>query len=101
MFYDRLRAKAEKYAATRTPTNTLIPISSCIAPAYKNLLQDIRAGNHSNYFLPGGRGSGKSSFVSLELIDGIMADPTGTANAMVIRKYANTLRESVYRPFCC
>ncbi len=96
MFYDRLRAKAEKYAATSTPTNTLIPIGSCIAPAYKDLLQDIRAGNHSNYFLPGGRGSGKSSFVSLELIDGIMADPTGTANAMVIRKYANTLRESVY-----
>ena len=42
----------------------------------------------------GGRGSGKSSFLSLELILQLLRHPQ--AHAVVERKVANTLRSSVY-----
>ena len=44
--------------------------------------------------MKGGRGSTKSSFVSIEIILGIVKDPK--ANALVVKKVANTLRDSVY-----
>lgn len=49
---------------------------------------------HSNYWLKGGRGSTKSSFISLMIVMGIMNDPE--ANAVILRKVANTLRDSVF-----
>ena len=73
-----------------------ISVLDHIAECYHGLDQDIRSGSHEFYNLPGGRGSGKSSFVSLELVDGIMKDPAATANALVVRKYAVTLRGSVF-----
>ncbi len=42
----------------------------------------------------GGRGSTKSSFISIEIVLGTMRDPQ--ANAVVLRKVANTLRDSVF-----
>lgn len=44
--------------------------------------------------LKGGRGSCKSSFISIEVILGIMGDPR--ANAVVIRKVGMYLKDSVY-----
>jgi len=67
-----------------------------IAPVYWPLHDDIQAQQHQYYNLPGGRGSGKSSFVSLEIVAGIMEDQTGQSNAIVFRRTANTMRESVY-----
>lgn len=67
-----------------------------IAPVYYDLDQDIERGDHQNIYLPGGRGSGKSSFVALEIIKELMKDQTGMTNAVVIRKYAVTLRGSVF-----
>lgn len=55
---------------------------------------DIQDGKHTYYDLYGGRGSTKSSFISVEIVLGIMQDPL--ANAIVFRKYATTLRESVF-----
>lgn len=43
---------------------------------------------------PGGRASTKSSFISIELILGMMKDPN--ANAVVLRKISNTLKDSVF-----
>jgi PBSX family phage terminase large subunit len=54
---------------------------------------DIHDGNHTHYWLSGGRGSTKSSFVASEIILGMMQDPN--ANAVVLRKVKDTLRESV------
>lgn len=71
-------------------------IQDHIAACYYKIDQDIRLGSHEFYNLPGGRGSGKSSFVSLELVDGIMKDLTRQSNALVVRKYAVTLRGSVF-----
>ena len=67
-----------------------------IAEVYHPLHEDIRAGAHQYYNLPGGRGSCKSSFVSLEIVSQIMADTTGLSNAIVFRRIAGTMRESVY-----
>lgn len=73
-----------------------INIQDHIAACYYTIDQDIRLGSHEFYNLPYGRGSGKSSFVSLELVDGIMKDSTRQSNALVVRKYAVTLRGSVF-----
>lgn len=56
--------------------------------------RDIKRGGHSEYWLRGGRGSTKSSFVSIELIMLLLKNPL--MNAIIYRKVGNTLRESVY-----
>lgn len=72
----------------------MVKLSAITAPAFYRLHWDIKNRIHSNYWLRGGRGSTKSSFISLEIVLGIMVDPD--ANAVVMRRYATTLRESVY-----
>lgn len=47
-----------------------------------------------SYVFAGGRGSGKSSFISLKIIELLMRDPM--RHACVVRKVAATLRDSVY-----
>lgn len=69
-------------------------LSNLIAEPFRALHLDIKNHGHSEYWLEGGRGSGKSSFITLEIILGIMRTPD--ANAIVYRKVAATLRESVY-----
>lgn len=69
-------------------------LSDLIAPVYHGLHRDIKHGGNSEYFLKGGRGSAKSSFVSLEIILGMTRDTD--ANAIVYRRVGNTLRESVF-----
>lgn len=73
-----------------------IDLTDHIAPVYLPLHADIEAQAHSTYNLPGGRGSCKSSFVSLEIVNGIMKDPTGNSSAIVFRLVAGTMRESVF-----
>ena len=95
MYYDALRRRvmaAKKYRQAMTTNRA--DILDSIAPAYIPLHDDIIRGDHSIYHLPGGRGSAKSSFVSLEVVDGMMKDPA--ANAVVFRRTANTLRDSCY-----
>ena len=95
MYYDALRRRvmaAKKYQQAMTTSRA--DILNSIAPAYIPLHDDIIRGDHSIYHLPGGRGSAKSSFVSLEIVDGMMKDPA--ANAVVFRRTAATLRDSCY-----
>lgn len=73
-----------------------ICLTEHIAPVYLSLHEDIQSHAHKYYNLPGGRGSGKSSTVSLEIVDGISKDTTGMSNAIVFRRTAATMRESVY-----
>lgn len=49
---------------------------------------------HSEFWLKGGRGSTKSSFISICIIMLIVHFPF--VNAVVVRRYGNTLRDSVY-----
>lgn len=73
-----------------------IDVREHIAEVYHPLHEDLSSGAHTFYNLPGGRGSGKSSFCALEIVDGIMKDPTQLSSALVVRKWAITLRSSVY-----
>ncbi|MEA5017015.1 MAG: phage terminase large subunit [Candidatus Limiplasma sp.] len=72
----------------------LLRLSSLIAPAFFPLHRALRRGSAPELWMGGGRGSGKSSFVSLEILLGMMADPS--ANAVIYRKVAGTLRDTVY-----
>lgn len=102
MYYDRLksrvRAKTAKERELKEALAVLdrIDLKQHIAPVYFPLHDDIQAGTHTVYNLPGGRGSCKSSFVSLEIVKGIMDDPTGRSNAIIFRLVAGTMRESVF-----
>lgn len=71
-----------------------VRISRLIAAPFLPVHADVKAKKHSEYWLMGGRGSTKSSFVALEIILGLMRTPE--ANAIVYRKVAATLRESVF-----
>lgn len=90
-----LEAKKEAQEAARAAIST-INVMDHIAPVYYPIHADIEAAGHQYYNLPGGRGSAKSSFVSLEIVNGVMQDPTGCSNAIVFRRTANTMRESVF-----
>ena len=69
-------------------------LTDIIAPSFYDLFYDIEDNNHTHYWLKGGRGSTKSSFVSVEIILGMMQNP-GT-NAVAIRKVGLYLKDSVY-----
>lgn len=69
--------------------------ASMIAPVFAPVLFDIRDHQHTEYVFPGGRGSTKSSFISLNIIDLIMTNPE--MHAVVMRQVADTMRGSVYQ----
>lgn len=71
-----------------------VELSSLIASSFYDLHWDLKEEKHTHYKLKGGRGSTKSSFISIEMINGIMEDPN--ANGVCFRKVGNTLQESVY-----
>ena len=72
----------------------VVRVSEIVAPVFMPVHSDIKAHAHREYWLKGGRGSAKSSFVSVELILQLLRNPR--MNAIVYRKVAATLRESVY-----
>lgn len=80
----------------RDSMTTTAVVTDYIAPCYLPLHEDIKAERHRFYNLPGGRGSCKSSFVSLEIVAGVQSDTTGQSNAIVFRRTANTMRDSVF-----
>ncbi len=102
MYYDSLknRVRAVKTVRDRQRAGLAVldtlDVTAHIAPVYISFHADIENGGHTVYNLPGGRGSCKSSFVSLEIVNGIMKDPTGNSSAIVFRLVAGTMRESVF-----
>ena len=71
-----------------------VRISEVIAKAFYPVHNDICEQLHSDYWLKGGRGSTKSSFISFEIIFQMLKDPL--AHAIVYRKVADTMRDTVY-----
>ncbi|MBQ6163703.1 MAG: PBSX family phage terminase large subunit [Clostridia bacterium] len=69
--------------------------ADCVAPAFCEALFDIGEHAHHEYVFSGGRGSGKSTFISLAIIDRLMRDPT--LHALAMRQVGATLRTSVYQ----
>lgn len=75
-------------------TMTKVRLSELIAPSFYEIHNNIKHNRYTHYWLKGGRGSTKSSFVSLEIILGIMKDPN--ANAVALRKVKETIKDSVF-----
>ncbi|MEG0935559.1 MAG: PBSX family phage terminase large subunit [Clostridia bacterium] len=75
-----------------------VNLRELIAPCYDDLADDVLAHGHTHYALVGGRGSLKSSTVSLLTPLLVMQHPA--RHAVVIRKVGNTLRDSVYAQYC-
>lgn len=71
-----------------------IKLTGLIAPSFYDVHKDIKENKHTHYWLKGGRASTKSSFISIEIILGMMKDKN--ANAVVLRKVGDTLADSVY-----
>ena len=69
-------------------------MGSIIASAFREVSRDVRDMRHAEYMLCGGRGSTKSSFISIMIVLGLLLDTD--ANAIVYRRVGNTLKDSVY-----
>jgi PBSX family phage terminase large subunit len=70
-----------------------INLSSLILPQFNPVHYAIKRGTHGTIWMKGGRGSLKSTTAAIEIIVGMMADRD--ANAVVVRKVAATMRQSV------
>ena len=71
-----------------------ICIYDSMAHTFWDLYDDLKRDGHAEYWLKGGRGSTKSSFISLVIVRGLLAD--SNANAIIYRKVGNTIKDSVY-----
>ena len=72
-----------------------VRLSECILPAFADVWRDVKTHGHTHYWLHGGRGSTKSSFISLAIVLLVVMFPF--ANACIVRRFSNTLRDSVYQ----
>lgn len=72
------------------------PLSKCIGKAFYGVHKDIQAGKHTYYDLTGGRGSLKSSCVSVEIIYNMMKKENKNKHAVIYRKVGDTLETSVF-----
>lgn len=71
-----------------------IKSDALFARKYNKLFRWVMRHEYTEYTLPGGRGSCKSSFISLCIVVLIVMFPE--FNALIVRKNANTLRTSVF-----
>ncbi len=74
-----------------------IRLSEKIGPAFYDVAHDVFLHGHTHYDFSGGRGSLKSSTVSVLVLLLLINNP-GT-HALVLRKVANTIRDSVYAQY--
>lgn len=72
----------------------MIKLRDIIIPAYYEAHKDIKERKHTHYWFKGGRGSTKSSFISIEIIYNIIKD--SECNAICFRKIGKDIEESVY-----
>ena len=76
---------------------TRVNLYDFIGPAFYDLADDVGRHGHTHYDLSGGRGSLKSSFVSIIVPPLLIAHPD--CHALVLRKVGNTLRDSVFSQY--
>ena len=73
-------------------------LTNLIAPAFYKLHKQIKKHKYTYYWLKGGRGSGKSSFIAIEIILNIMKDAENGdyGDAVIFRRVKDVLRSSVF-----
>lgn len=74
-----------------------IRLSEKIGPAFYKVARDVFRHGHTHYDFSGGRGSLKSSTVSVLVPLVLIKNPN--THALVLRKVANTIRDSVYAQY--
>jgi PBSX family phage terminase large subunit len=70
-----------------------------VGKAFYDVAGHVLAHSFTHFDESGGRGSMKSSFVSLAVALLVMSSPSHDMHALVLRKVANTLRDSVYAQY--
>lgn len=73
---------------------TTSKLSNIVGPAFYDVHKAVKNGGVAEIVLTGGRASLKSSYASVEIILQLLTHPD--VHAVVLRKVANTLRNSVY-----
>ena len=76
---------------------TDVYLSKLLGPGFHELCRDVFSHGHTHYELAGGRGSLKSSAVSLMVPALLIAHPD--THALVLRKVGATLRDSVFAQY--
>lgn len=74
-----------------------VNIDELVIPNFKPVLKNVLSHKYTHYDIRGGRGSTKSSFVSIAVILLIMQN--SDCHALILRKVADTLRDSVYAQY--
>lgn len=102
--------KWEEYTRDDDKDELNAEIEQACATAFKNFYENtgqafyevaghVLAHNYTHFDESGGRGSLKSSFVSLIVPLLVMISPEHDRHSLVLRKVANTLRDSVYAQY--
>ncbi len=92
--YRKLFTDKPDEANATEPNSTLTIPADLLASSFIDAYRDIRDHKHTEYLFYGGRGSTKSSFISLVIICLLVNNPG--VHALVTRQVGNTLRDSVY-----
>lgn len=71
-----------------------VNLSEIIAPHFYNITHDVMNHEYTHYWYSGGRGSTKSSKISVDVILLMINNPD--VNALILRKVSATMRDSVY-----
>ena len=85
------KQKAEEKARLQSEYHIDLDI---VPDVFHKMIRDIRKKKHSEYILPGGRGSMKSSTISLIIPELLKNNPN--MHALILRKVGNTIKDSVY-----
>ena len=91
---DKRNFALENGKVSSSEARTLTIPADLLASTFIDVWRDVRDHKHTEYVLYGGRGSTKSSFISLALICQLVNNPT--VHGLATRQVANTLRDSVY-----
>ena len=71
-----------------------VNVASSISPSFDDVFYDIQEHKYTHYWLAGGRGSTKSSFIGLTIPLLLMQNPN--CHVVVLRKVRNTVKNSVF-----
>lgn len=77
---------------------TTCKLSELVSPVFAASHRAVKSGGINELVEKGGRGSAKSSYLSLELVLELLKHPE--CHAVVMRRVGNTLRTSVYAQIC-
>ena len=92
--FDAAASKTVSHASAAPGAPLEIDLREILSPAFFEPHRAIRDGHPHTVVCKGGRGSTKSSFVSVELLLFLLKHPA--CHAAALRKVGNTLRNSVY-----